>query len=121
MPSAGLTRIPAWAGIFLAGSPATYLTCHTSAVRAARSRPELSVTPATIFRDRDPEIVQEINQNLSDSYTLLNARIDKYFWDNQLQLSFQINNLLDENYSDIMGAKMPGRWILGGLTWNFHR
>ncbi len=75
----------------------------------------------SMYKTRDPEAAMEINQNLSKSYMLWNLRIDKYFWNRQLQLSFQVNNLFNENYSDIMGAKMPGRWILGGLTWNFHR
>ena len=77
---------------------------------------------SSMYKNRDPETVQEINQQpLEDAYMLLNARIDKFFWDKQLQFSIQVNNLLDKNYSDIMGARMPGRWILGGITWNFHR
>jgi len=74
-----------------------------------------------MYKNRDPWIVREISQNLTKSYMLWNIRMDKYLWQNRLQLSFQVNNLLDENYTDIMGAKMPGRWIQGGISLNFHR
>ena len=76
---------------------------------------------STMYKNRDPETAPGINQNLSKSYMLWNIRLDKYFMQNQFQFSLQVNNLLDEDYSDIMGAKMPGRWILGGITWNFTR
>jgi iron complex outermembrane receptor protein len=74
-----------------------------------------------MYKSRKAESVRDINQTISRAYMLWNLRLDKYFWKNRLQASIQVNNLLDEQYSDILGAKMPGRWILGGLTWNFHR
>ncbi len=80
-----------------------------------------SVRISTMYKSRDTEFAREINQSLSGAYMLWNLRVDKSFWQNRLQLSIQVNNLLDEQYSDIMGAKMPGRWILGGLTWNFSK
>lgn len=73
----------------------------------------------TMYKNRDPETVAEINQKLTANYMLWNLRLDKFFLGDRLQFSLQVNNLLDENYSDILGAKMPGRWILGGITWNF--
>lgn len=76
---------------------------------------------SSMYKNRDPQTAQEISQSLSDDYMLWNFRLDKYFLQNRLQLSLQVNNLLDENYSDVMGAKMPGRWILGGITWNFSK
>ena len=74
-----------------------------------------------MYKNRDPEIAEQINQELTEAYMLWNIRLDKCFLQNRFQLSLQVNNLLDEEYSDVMGAKMPGRWIVGGVTWNFHR
>ena len=78
-----------------------------------------SVRLNTMFKNRDPEMAEAINQNLTASYMLWNLRLDKFFLGERLQLSLQVNNLLDVQYSDILGARMPGRWILGGLAWNF--
>lgn len=74
-----------------------------------------------MYKSRDPYVAREINQELDASYMLWNLRIDKYFHKSSLQLSLQVNNLFDRDYSDFLGAKMPGRWISGGITWNFHR
>ncbi len=52
---------------------------------------------------------------------LWNLRADAYLWKRSMVLSFQVNNLFNRNYSDILGARMPGRWIMGGITWNFTR
>ena len=37
--------------------------------------------------------------------------------DNKLSLNLQILNLLDKEYQNILGAKMPGRWLMGGISW----
>jgi iron complex outermembrane receptor protein len=72
-----------------------------------------------MYKDRDPELSREINERLTARYMLLNVRLDKYIWKKRLELSIQVNNILDAEYSDIMGARMPGRWIQGGIIWNF--
>ena len=50
-----------------------------------------------------------------------NLRADAYLFKRSLVLSLQVNNLFNRHYSDILGASMPGRWILGGIAWNFYR
>ena len=39
--------------------------------------------------------------------------------DNKLSFNVQILNLLDKEYQNILGAKMPKRWIMGGINWTF--
>ena len=75
----------------------------------------------TLFKNRDAGDAQEINEVLTPEYMLWNLRADAYMWKENLVLSFQINNLFNRDYADILGAKMPGRWIFGGITWKFHR
>ncbi|MBA7561020.1 Vitamin B12 transporter BtuB [subsurface metagenome] len=101
-----------------------YLAAHSRNLINARlglNSGAFRIQVNSIYKNRDAETAQEINQSLSEDYMLWNIRLDKFFWDMRLQLSLQVNNLLDKEYSDIMGAKMPGRWILGGITWNFYR
>lgn len=73
----------------------------------------------TLFKSRDAEVAGEINQSLSPDYMVWNLRADANLWCRKLILGFQVNNLFNRNYSDILGASMPGRWILGGITWKF--
>jgi hypothetical protein len=42
-------------------------------------------------------------------YTIKNSGIN---------LNFQVLNLTDVVYQNILGAKMPGMWVMGGLKWN---
>ena len=74
-----------------------------------------------MYKNRDAEMANEINQVLTPEYMLWNLRADAYLWKRSMVLSFQVNNLFNRNYSDILGARMPGRWIMGGVTWNFTR
>ncbi|MCK4746104.1 MAG: TonB-dependent receptor, partial [Bacteroidales bacterium] len=101
-----------------------YLAAHSRNLVNARlglNSGSFRIQINSMYKDRDAETAQEIDQSLSENYMLWNIRLDKFFWENRLQLSLQMNNLLDEDYSDILGAKMPGRWIMGGVTWNFYR
>jgi iron complex outermembrane receptor protein len=74
----------------------------------------------TMYKNRDAEIAREINQALTPDYMLWNLKADAYLWKRSLVLSFQVNNLFNRSYSDILGAGMPGRWIMGGITWKFN-
>lgn len=71
-----------------------------------------------LYKERDPRAAAAINSELEPSYSVWNgklgARIQKY-----VVVSVQVNNLFDVDYQNILGAKMPGRWISGGISWGF--
>jgi len=75
----------------------------------------------TLFKNRDAEVAREINQALTPDYMVWNLKTDAYLFKRSLVLSLQVNNLFNLHYSDILGASMPGRWIMGGIAWNFYR
>ena len=75
----------------------------------------------TMYKNRDAEVAREINQALTPDYMIWNLKADAYLQKRSLVLSVQVNNLLIRNYSDILGASMPGRWIMGGIAWNFNK
>jgi len=71
-----------------------------------------------LYKQRDPRTAAAINSELASSYSVWNgklgARIQKH-----VVLNVQVNNIFDTAYQNILGAKMPGRWISGGISWNF--
>ena len=73
----------------------------------------------SLYKRRDAAAVAAINESLESNYFLLNLRADAFLLEKRLMLSLQVNNLLDKSYSDVLGAKMPGRWVAGGITWKF--
>ncbi|MCA1752786.1 MAG: TonB-dependent receptor, partial [Flavobacteriales bacterium] len=55
---------------------------------------------------------------LDPDYFLLNGNLGYRFTD-CLSVSVQVMNILDEQYQNILGAPMPGRWIIGSLGVRF--
>ena len=70
-----------------------------------------------LFKERTAQSAESISSDLDSSYGLLNARVGYVIMDNKLSLNLQILNLLDKEYQNILGAKMPGRWLMGGISW----
>jgi len=31
-----------------------------------------------------------------------------------------VRNIFDTQYQEILGARMPGRWLMAGISWNFN-
>ena len=73
-----------------------------------------------LFKERNTQLAESISTELKSSYALLNARLGYGFLDNKLSINIQILNLTDTKYQNILGAKMPGRWLMGGISWNFN-
>jgi iron complex outermembrane receptor protein len=74
-------------------------------------------TISGLYKERTAQAAESISSNLESSYGLLNARVGYGLLDNKLSLNVQILNLLDKEYLNILGAKMPGRWLMGGISW----
>lgn len=70
-----------------------------------------------LYKERTAQAAESISSELQSSYGLLNARVGYGFMDNKVTVSLQILNLLDKEYQNILGAKMPGRWLMGGISW----
>ena len=70
-----------------------------------------------LYKERTAQAAESISSDLQSSYGLLNARVGYWLMDNKLSLNVQILNLLDKEYQNILGAKMPGRWLMGGISW----
>ncbi|MCB0566816.1 MAG: TonB-dependent receptor [Phaeodactylibacter sp.] len=67
-----------------------------------------------LYKERPARQAAAINARLSPSYQLWNLRIG-YNLTPVFGLNLQVHNLFDEQYQDILGAQMPGRWLMGGV------
>ena len=70
-----------------------------------------------LYKQRNAQLAESIASELKSSYGLLNARVGYGFIDNKLMVNLQVLNLLNEEYQNLLGAKMPGRWLMGGISW----
>lgn len=74
-----------------------------------------------LWKERAPENAPAIESELSTSYTVWNGRVEYGFLGGRLRTSLLVHNLFNAQYADILGAKMPDRWIMGGLAWRWHQ
>ncbi|MFT5264431.1 MAG: vitamin B12 transporter [Polaribacter sp.] len=81
------------------------------------STPRFEAAVSGLYKMRDPRAAASINIDLQDQYQLWNLRLE---WKIVPEFGFniQVHNLFDEEYQNILGAPMPGRWIMGGLRFD---
>lgn len=70
-----------------------------------------------LYKKRDPRAASSINAALADEYMVWNTRV-AYRINQELAFNVMVHNLFDVDYADILGAKMPNRWIMAGLKFN---
>ena len=56
-----------------------------------------------------------IGSVLTPSYAVFNARAEVALLPGRLWALGQVQNLFDARYADLLGAQMPGRWLMGGV------
>jgi vitamin B12 transporter len=72
-----------------------------------------------LWKQRNSDFSQKLNYMQKSEYFVCNGSLTADIWKSKLYLTLQMNNIFNENYSDILGARMPGRWIMTGIRWNF--
>ena len=68
---------------------------------------------------RNAEAVEAINAEIKDQYTILNLKLSYTVKDFPASVYIDVRNALDTRYQEILGSQMPGRWVMGGISWNF--
>ena len=77
----------------------------------------LQFSIASLYKERNQLLAESISSTLESNYALLNGRIG-YEIKNGVYFNIQLLNITNTNYQNILGAKMPGRWLMGGIKWD---
>ena len=72
-----------------------------------------------IYKHRSPQKAPAIHAELSGDYVVVNAKAAFFIWKKHLSVFTQVNNITDEQFSDLLGSVMPGRWLMGGVNFVF--
>jgi len=67
---------------------------------------------------RNAEDFPSADASIPSDYAMLNTRVSYTTDLIPLSVYIDVRNVLDMQYQEILGARMPGRWIIGGLKWN---
>ena len=70
-----------------------------------------------LWKQRQGESASAINAYMSPTYSVWNLKLG-YDVIKDVRVGVEADNLFDAHYQDILGAVMPGRWILGTISWN---
>lgn len=70
---------------------------------------------------RNAEAVEAINAEIKGQYAILNLKLSYTLKEFPASVYVDVRNALDTRYQEILGSQMPGRWIMGGIRWNFQR
>ncbi|HEX8277187.1 MAG TPA: TonB-dependent receptor, partial [Segetibacter sp.] len=68
-----------------------------------------------LYKERKVLSSAPINATISKNYFVLNLMIQAFIYKNKISVFAQGDNIFDKQYSDLLGSKMPGRWLMGGF------
>lgn len=97
---------------FYTSSHAKYLT--NGMIRYAAGRFDISLN--AIYKVRDAQAVAGLKGAVTKEYFVMNAKAGYFIIDNKLNIFAQADNVFDKSYADLLGAQMPGRWLMAGLN-----
>ncbi len=52
---------------------------------------------------------------VASTYLLLNAKVEAFVVKNTMSVFAEVDNLLNSRYTDLLGAQMPGKWLMAGI------
>jgi vitamin B12 transporter len=99
--------------------PSFYISSHAKLLtnfNLVYKHSNFSVSLNGLYKERNTRSAPAINATITKNYFLLNARADAYFYKGKISVFAQAHNLFDREYSDLLGARMPGRWLSGGIS-----
>ena len=74
-----------------------------------------------LYKKRQKQSASAIHASITPDYFIMNAKLDYAFFQKALSVFIQADNIFNRQYSDLLGAPMPGRWLMGGVKWQWNR
>lgn len=100
-------------------TPSFYISSHarfllTNLVSVSTGNFSFSIS--TINKVRNTMQASALNTSLSRTYMLTNIKAQYRIPKTKFSVFGQCYNLFNQSYSDLLGARMPGRWMSGGVV-----
>lgn len=77
----------------------------------------LNFSVTSLYKERTAQSAPGINTATSPAYWLVNAKASYNY--NLVNVFVSLNNIGDIQYSDLLGSKMPSRWLMSGINIHF--
>lgn len=99
-------------------TPSFYISSHARFLgnfNVVLQAPRWMVSTTGLYKVRNAQEAAAINAKVTTDYFVLNGKAEVFFWQRKLAAVLQADNIFNRSYSDLLGAQMPGRWLMGGL------
>lgn len=70
-----------------------------------------------LFKERETAYSDAIGMELAPSYFVVNGVVGVKLLKNRLLIDLEVMNVFNEQYQDILGARMPGRWLIASIAY----
>ena len=68
-----------------------------------------------VYKKRQSQqVASPLITKVSTDYFVLNAKANAVVW-KDLSIFAEVDNITNRSYTDLIGARMPGRWFLAGF------
>lgn len=97
--------------------PSFYISSHAKFMgnfSVAYTNKYFSVSVNGIYKKRKPQFAPAINAEVDAECFMLNAKVDVILI-KQLSIFAEVDNIFDNTCGDLLGAQIPGRWLMGGV------
>ena len=102
--------------------PSFYISSHAKLltnIMLVYSNQYIQLSANGVYKIRATQNAPAINATITPNYFLMNARCEVFVVKKIAGCFIEASNLFNINYSDLLGAQMPGRWIEAGFNLSF--
>lgn len=83
------------------------------------STPVFSISVNGLYKVRDAQAANVIKGQVSKAYFIASVKAEVFVIKNKLSVYGEADNIFDKSYADLLGAQMPGRWLMGGVRFSY--
>ena len=73
------------------------------------------ISTGGLYKNRNERKAASIGADITPSYFVLNGKLGYLLPKQKGKLFFQADNIFNTEFSDLLGSRMPSRWISGGI------
>lgn len=100
-------------------TPSLYISSHARILTNLNLQygyRNLTLSAGAIYKYRTAQEAKAIGARMEPGYFVMNGKLQYSIWKQQLGIFVQVDNIFDQSYQDLLGSVMPGRWVMGGIS-----
>ncbi|HEV8283034.1 MAG TPA: TonB-dependent receptor [Chitinophagaceae bacterium] len=80
-----------------------------------------AISTTGIYKHRKQQAAAAINAKVEADCFMINTEAEIFLIQKSLSFFVEVDNLLNNKSADLLGSKLPGRWLMGGIKMNLNK